>query len=85
MSHSDACTEADFSFGLDSVEFGQDATGVWCQCGEDLTIATSEQDKKNIPRLLIICSMTKLTNRDQIKMKLQKWTYTNQEYSKFSQ
>lgn len=46
MSHSDARTEADFSFGLYSVEFGQDTTSVWCQCGEDLTIATSEQDKK---------------------------------------
>lgn len=44
MSHSDARTEADIAFGLDSVEFGQDATGVWSQCGEDLTVTKSEQE-----------------------------------------
>lgn len=38
MSHSDACAEADLSFGLDSVEFGQDAARIWCQCGQDLTV-----------------------------------------------
>jgi len=40
MSHSDACAEADLSCGLDSVKFGQDASSVWCQCGEDLTVTT---------------------------------------------
>lgn len=38
MSHSDACTEADLSSGLDSMEFGQDAASIWCQCGEDLAV-----------------------------------------------
>lgn len=63
MSHSDARTEADISFGLDSVELGQDATSVWCQCGEDFTVTTSEQENKH-PQLTIICSLTKQINYD---------------------
>lgn len=38
MSHSDARAEADLSFGLDSMQFGQDAASVWSQCGQDLAV-----------------------------------------------
>ena len=38
MSHSDASTEADFPFRLDSMQFGEDATGVWGESGQHLTV-----------------------------------------------
>lgn len=51
MSHPDPCAEADFSFGLDSMEFGQDAARIWSQCGQDLAVAkwrrTRKKRKKN--------------------------------------
>lgn len=46
MSHPDPCAEGDFSFGLDSMEFGQDAARIWCQCGQDLTVAKWRRTRK---------------------------------------
>ena len=45
MSHSDAHAEADVSFGLDSVEFGQDAARIWSQCCQDLCVTVWKHDK----------------------------------------
>lgn len=43
MSHSDPRAEGDPSFGLNCVEFGQDAAGIWCQRGQDLTVTARKQ------------------------------------------
>lgn len=59
MSHSDARAEADLSFGLDSVEFGQDAARIWCQCGQDLTVTARKHEGKH-SRLCIISNHVQL-------------------------
>lgn len=47
MGHPDASAEADLAFGLDSVQFGQNAASVWGQCGQDLTVTAVKHKKSN--------------------------------------
>lgn len=53
MGHSDPGAEADLSFGLDGVQFGQEAARIWRQRVQDLTVTARKQKTKH-PRLSII-------------------------------
>lgn len=44
MCHPDACTEADISPGLDSMQLGQNPPCVWCQGGQHFTIADRREN-----------------------------------------
>lgn len=64
MSYSDACAEADLSFGLDSVEFGQNAASIRCQCGQDLTVtALRHKDRVNYQLKLTATISSMIGNR----------------------
>lgn len=45
MGHPDASAEADLAFGLDSVQFGQDAARIRGQCGQNLTVTAVKHKK----------------------------------------
>lgn len=75
MSHSDACAEGNFAFRLDRVKFGQDASRIWCQCGQDLTVTAKKGNiKKYVERRGYLnlktssdkqCEMTLLCHSDE--------------------
>lgn len=44
MGYSDASTKADLAAGLNGVQFGEDAPGVWRQSSQDLTVTAQITD-----------------------------------------